>query len=702
MAGCWNPSFYEMIIPNMIRRYPMDAKKTGAITVAVVLLVMACSYLEYGQERPYDDVVNELATKLHTVDESLDEILSVYEADSITITASDPQPDIPSVILPSKLDLRDYKGRNIVSPIKDQGNLGTCWAFSALKAAEISYVGAMGYDYNEGNVVDFSEKHLAWFTYEPIREGSQAGEGFWPSDDSWDTSDITVKVIRNGGYKLSVIALLSGGMGPIDESLVPYKPIEGTDVGYRALVFTVCLDEEGLADRSTQEMIRDWDHVSVDEYNGLLDELSDQGIHLLTDEELSIAENDGLLDHAGEKVGYASYYPDPGDYSVEESLRYNDDRLLINYNAIPNVALADEDNRYLYNAVATEAIKIELNLGRGVSVAYLADVSMPGEQNISFLNFLDADGKPATDKNAAIWAHYTYDVDYEPYNPASVNEVVTANHEVCIIGYDDDFPKEYFKDPNGTIGGNGAWLVANSWGTGWGNGGDGTFWLSYYDQSLVDPASLIITDDSGLHTEKYDYMPDFLSYSYHSQSKIQMANVFQSESSETLISIGVETVHPDTTIIYTVYKLNDDYTSPIEGKLVAKGSASIKYAGYHSINLDSKLELNTGDAYSIIIEQIDCDGYVLYTSAYKNESGTEYYDRIYQSNNPWINDSWFYSKGVVNPGESYVMYDDRWLDWFDVTAVLHLLNIEMNNDGLDYDNFPIVAYLNEESLSFYA
>ena len=85
----------------------------------------------------------------------------------------------------------------------------------------------------------------------------------------------------------------------------------------------------------------------------------------------------------------------------------------------------------------------------------------------------------------------------------------SANHAILIVGWDDDYPKEYFStEPPG----NGAWLVKNSWSTGWGiPNGDGTrtgyFWASYYDINFledtfciegvetVDPG-LVIYDDA--------------------------------------------------------------------------------------------------------------------------------------------------------------------------------------------------------------
>ena len=46
-----------------------------------------------------------------------------------------------------------------------------------------------------------------------------------------------------------------------------------------------------------------------------------------------------------------------------------------------------------------------------------------------------------------------------------------ANHEVCIVGWDDTYSRDKFKDGTGPQR-DGAWIVKNSWGTGYHKAGD--------------------------------------------------------------------------------------------------------------------------------------------------------------------------------------------------------------------------------------
>lgn len=92
-------------------------------------------------------------------------------------------PAVDASALPAKLDLRDFNGKNYVSPVKKQSPWGTCWSFGGIAAAETSIAYDNGHDYNnetdeiEAKLFDLSEKHLAWFTYTPLPlDNAAAGE----------------------------------------------------------------------------------------------------------------------------------------------------------------------------------------------------------------------------------------------------------------------------------------------------------------------------------------------------------------------------------------------------------------------------------------------------------------------------------------------------------------------------------------------
>lgn len=63
-----------------------------------------------------------------------------------------------------------------------------------------------------------------------------------------------------------------------------------------------------------------------------------------------------------------------------------------------------------------------------------------------------------------------------------------VDHDVAIVGWDDNYSRNNFNTvpPN-----NGAWIIRNSWGSGWGD--NDYFYLSYYDTYAAMRLSPFIT-----------------------------------------------------------------------------------------------------------------------------------------------------------------------------------------------------------------
>ncbi len=135
--------------------------------------------------------------------------------------------EIDAAKLPSKIDLRDYDGKNYVTPVKSQ-QYGDCWAFAQAAAAETSYLFAneMGVPAGEINdQVDFSEKYIAWYMFHGITgddvavgkvRASQVGEGFDLSEAE-KNMDVAAYII--GGKYIDRANLFGSGFGPVDESV---------------------------------------------------------------------------------------------------------------------------------------------------------------------------------------------------------------------------------------------------------------------------------------------------------------------------------------------------------------------------------------------------------------------------------------------------------------------------------------------------
>ena len=537
--------------------------------------------------------------------------------------------------LPESFDLRsvDTDGdgagdRCYVPPVRQQNPFGTCWGFAATAASEISILGSiLDYDPDAWKTINLSEKQLAYFTHVSLADENnpQNGEGLYT-----DGKD-AVSIYNTGGNPFLAVSAYAQGIGPSNE------------------------DNEEYGD--------------FFKYYG--------------------KEKNTLQRFIG--GAYRNFcYSDLDDWSIPEEYRFARDYYLKESILLPSPAHEYTLSPYVYNPDANRMIKEQLLLKRGVSLAFRADVSRP-DQDLS---------ETGVYLNNLTWAHYTW-------------EDVNANHAVTIIGWDDNYPKKNFLADHQPPG-DGAWLVRNSWGSGeeefpncgemnWGiqvqkkdengepvfdeNGnpvmvGSGYFWLSYHDQSLINPESFVFLDSiAPEHIDQHDYQQAAEVKCRKHDNPVKMANVFTGGHARVLTEISCITGDLDTDVQYSVYLLCNDFTSPEEGLCVSSGSARFAYGGYHRIQLEDQVFLQSGQAYAIVLEMKDRDGkYVTNESTYISFPGFPA--------NP---------RAVINENESFVFEDGAWKDYQTVAPEYAASDPEYSTvpeGSLFFDNLPIKGYCN--------
>ncbi len=191
----------------------------------------------------------------------------------------------------------------------------------------------------------------------------------------------------------------------------------------------------------------------------------------------------------------------------------------------------------------------------------------------------------------------------EYYNPAAsaycYPKKTTPNHDVVIVGWDDDFPKEAF---GGKAEGNGAFLCENSWGTEFGD--NGFFYVSYYDGNL---GQTNIAYTAVEEPDNYDgiYQSDLCGWVGqigYGEDTAWAANVYTAEREEQVTAVGFYATGPNTA--YQVYVLQDVPQKAVsalrnKGKPLAEGK--LKHAGYYTVSLEEMVHVKPGERFAVMI-----------------------------------------------------------------------------------------------------
>ncbi|WP_044914863.1 C1 family peptidase [Butyrivibrio sp. WCE2006] len=300
-----------------------------------------------------------------------------------------------------------------------------------------------------------------------------------------------------------------------------------------------------------------------------------------------------------------------------------------------------------------------LHVIKGVSDFYAQNADVPTDAYESFCHVQDVLEVPATAKNrdiikrmimehGSVTASICSDdefwtgkkvalYDYKDYGNGNY-----ADHEILIVGWNDDYPAQNFITKPGI---DGAFICKNSWGTK--SGAQGYFYLSYEDKILtgnnaVAYSSAMPEDDSwydrnyqyaGFITQINDPIKDQKNVVYmYDNNNAAYGISFTPEGDEVLSAIGyftMSTASDDEISVYEVSKkeIDEDNAKVLAemigrfdeandmGKLadfsyvdlteiekpVARMKCKAVTGGFHTFKLDNPLEVQTGKEYLIVI-----------------------------------------------------------------------------------------------------
>ena len=195
------------------------------------------------------------------------------------------------------------------------------------------------------------------------------------------------------------------------------------------------------------------------------------------------------------------------------------------------------------------------------------------------------------------------------------------NHEVVIIGWDDNYSKENFSVP---LEGDGAFICQNSWGSSFGE--QGIFYVSYYDTN-IGTHNVVYTRIDDVNNYDNVYQSDLCGWvgkmGYEKES-MYGANVFSARADEEVVAAAFYATAPDTE--YKIYAVSDfeNEKSFQDRVLVAEGT--VEDAGYYTIDFEESVSVEKGEKYAIVV-YVYTPG-ATHPMAIEYDSGDKFLDKV--------------------------------------------------------------------------
>lgn len=175
----------------------------------------------------------------------------------------------------------------------------------------------------------------------------------------------------------------------------------------------------------------------------------------------------------------------------------------------------------------------------------------------------------------------------------------SSNHDIVIVGWDDDYPAENFV---GNVNTNGAFLCLNSWGDAFGD--EGTFYVSYEDVNIGGYGVAYSRIDPANNYDKI-YQSDLCGYTAqigYNQETAWFANVYTAEEDISLRAAGFYATGKETEYeIYVVPRFRDE-DSFKQKIFVCNGY--LEDAGFYTLDFPEEVTVDAGDDFAVVVKII--------------------------------------------------------------------------------------------------
>ena len=201
----------------------------------------------------------------------------------------------------------------------------------------------------------------------------------------------------------------------------------------------------------------------------------------------------------------------------------------------------------------------------------------------------------------SMYLEMTYENDKSEYYNSSnaayyYPEKTAPNHDVVVIGWDDNYPRENF---NNRPVSDGAFICKNSWGDDFGDGG--YFYVSYEDANICQD-SVIYTAIAPSDNFDHIYQSDMLGWvgrlGFNSDSAY-FANCYTAGENEELSAVSFYATGNNTEFTAYVVRNFEDTSSFSNKVMVASGG--MRYPGYYTVRLNDPVKLSTGERFAVVV-----------------------------------------------------------------------------------------------------